>query len=195
MTKEILRKQAKAKLSLIDEKSFTERSSLIAKNLSQLLRQLNVIQNKITIGAFAPIAKEPLWYLGHGEEITGLTAFPAKCTHKEMMTFKMARMGDLVIKKDFEFEILGPPLESLEIIPGVILIPGLVFTEKGERLGRGKGFYDKYLSHYHGIKIGICFSEQLEDTLPTEKHDVALDYIVSEEKIINCKHDRNKKVF
>jgi len=187
MTKEILRKLMKAKLSLIDEKSFTEKSSLISKNLALLTSSLNVIQDKICIGAFAPIAKEPLWYVGLSIEIESLIAYPANAADAEMMTFKMARMDDLVITKDFGFEILGPPLESPIIVPGVILIPGLAFTERGERLGRGKGFYDKYLSHYHGIKIGVCFSEQLEDRLPTEKHDVTLDYIVTDKKIINCK--------
>ncbi|MDD4973698.1 MAG: 5-formyltetrahydrofolate cyclo-ligase [Bacteriovorax sp.] len=187
MTKEVLRKLMKAKLSLIDENSFTEKSTLISKNLAFLNSSLKVIQDKISIGVFAPIAKEPLWYLGFSEEIEKLTAYPAKGTDNNVMTYRMARMSDLVIKKDFGFEILGPPLESPEVIPGVILIPGLVFTERGERLGRGKGFYDKYLSQYHGIKIGICFSEQLEDSVPTEKHDVTLDYIITDEKIINCK--------
>jgi 5-formyltetrahydrofolate cyclo-ligase len=50
----------------------------------------------------------------------------------------MARRSELIIKKDFGFEILGPPSESPEVIPGVILVPGLAFTERGERLGRGK---------------------------------------------------------
>lgn len=187
MTKKVLRKLAIAKLSLIDEKSFTEMSSLISKNLAHLANSLNVVQDKISIGAFAPIGKEPLWYLGQSIEMDRLTAYPANRANADTMTFRMARMSDLAIKKDFGFEILGPPLESPEIIPGVILIPGLAFTERGERLGRGKGFYDKYLSHYHGIKIGICFSEQLEEMLPTEKHDVTLDYIVTDKKIINCR--------
>lgn len=187
MTKTILRKLAKAKLSLIDEISFTERSSLISKNLALLANSLNVIQDKICIGAFAPIAKEPLWYKDLPNEIESLTAYPANGAAIDLMTFKMARMSDLVIKNDFGFEILGPPLESIEVIPGVILVPGLIFTERGERLGRGKGFYDKYLSNYQGVKIGICFSEQIEELIPTEEHDVALDYIVTDKKIINCK--------
>lgn len=187
-TKEILRKETKEKLSSLDEKSFTEMSSLVSKNLNQLLHSLNVIQDKKSIGAFAPIAKEPLWYLDLVFEIEKLTAYPACGPDNDVMTFKMARMSDLVAKKDFGFEILGPPLKSLEVVPQVVLVPGLVFTERGERLGRGKGYYDKYLNPYRGIKIGICFSIQLEDYLPIEKHDVHLDYIVADKKIINCKN-------
>lgn len=187
MTKPVLRKLAIAKLSLIDEKSYTEMSSLVSKNLTLLTNSLNVVQDQICIGVFAPIGKEPLWYLGQSMEREWLTAYPANPANAGTMTFKMAQMRDLALKKDFGFEILGPPLESPEVIPGVILVPGLAFTERGERLGRGRGYYDKYLSHYHGIKIGICFSGQLEEVLPTEKHDVGLDYIVTDKKIINCR--------
>ena len=192
MTKEVLRKLAIAKLSLIDEKSYTEWSSLLSKNLSQLLSELNFIQNNLFIGVFAPIAREPLWYLDLESDVDHLTAYPANSAKNELMTFKIARMSDLVIKKDFGFEILGPTIESLEVVPGVILIPGLCFTENGERLGRGKGFYDKYLAHYQGQKIGICFSVQIEEKITTENHDATLDYIVTEKKIINCKRDSNK---
>ena len=55
------------------------------------------------------------------------------------------------------------------------------------RLGRGKGFYDQYLAHYSGIKVGVCFSDQIVDLVPAEKHDVNLDYIVTEKKWIKCK--------
>lgn len=187
MTKEILRKLAKAKLSLIDELSFTEKSSLISKNLNHLASSLNIIHDQICVGVFAPIGKEPLWYKGISKELESLTAYPAMGINNGLMTFKMARMCDLVIKKDFGFEILGPAIDAAEVVPGLILVPGLVFTERGERLGRGKGFYDKYLSNYSGIKIGVCFSEQLEETIPTEEHDMTLDYIVTDKKIINCK--------
>ena len=176
----------KEKLSLIKDKSFTKKSTLISQNLVLLLQSLNIIQEKICIGVFAPIGKEPQWFLEIPEELEKMTAYPAKGDSHDLMIFKMARMSDLIVKKDFGFEILGPSLKSIEVKPEVILVPGLAFSEKGERLGRGKGFYDKYLSQYRGIKIGICFSEQLVQNLPTEKHDETLDYIVTDEKIINC---------
>jgi 5-formyltetrahydrofolate cyclo-ligase len=195
MTKEIIRNLMKEKLSLIDEQNFIKMSSLISKNLAQLNSSLNIIQDKIIIGAFAPIAREPIWLqsltIEMQEVFESLTAYPAAEANKDAMIFIMAKRSDLVIKKDFGFKILGPTSKlsevNPEVVPGVILIPGLAFTEKGERLGRGKGFYDKYLNNYQGIKIGICFSMQLVETLPVEKHDVNLDYIVTEKKVINCK--------
>lgn len=187
MSKHNHRSVMKAKLSLLDDFAITDKSSLLSKNLAHLLNELHVIQKKIFIGAFAPIGHEPLWYLELSDDYQKLTSYPAYDSDANKMTFKMARMGDLIVKKDFGPKILGPKDDASEIIPGVILIPGLAFSEKGERLGKGKGFYDRYLDNYRGIKIGLCFSLQLEETFPTEKHDVSIDYIVTEEKIINCK--------
>jgi 5-formyltetrahydrofolate cyclo-ligase len=181
------RSEMKAKLSTLDENALTSKSTLLSKNLGRLLSDLGIIQKKLCLGAFAPIAREPLWSLELLEDYQKLTAYPAYGKETGGMTFKMARMSDLTVSKDFGYEILGPTSEALEVAPEVILIPGLVFTEIGERLGRGKGFYDQYLNINRGIKIGICFSLQFVDELPLESHDVRMDYIVTEEKIIKCK--------
>lgn len=75
------------------------------------------------------------------------------------------------------------PTSGEAIVPSAIdaiIVPGVAFTTKGERMGRGKGFYDKYLSR-HGVrayKIGICFHCQLVDYLPLDKHDVKMDIVV-----------------
>lgn len=180
----------KEKLSSMSAESFNDLSSLISKNLSQLFSDQNVIQKKLIIGAFAPITKksirEPMLDLLEWEELANLTSYPAYDSELKVMTFKMARMSDLVIKKDFGPEILGPDLKSKEVVPDLILVPGLAFSESGDRLGRGKGFYDKYLEHYRGVKIGVCFGTQVVDEIPTETHDIALDYLVSEQEIKKC---------
>jgi len=70
----------------------------------------------------------------------------------------------------------------------LVLVPGRAFTKKGARLGRGKGFYDVFLKQLKeecavaGKKvytIGVCFSCQVVDSVPTEQNDVFVDKIVS----------------
>ncbi len=74
---------------------------------------------------------------------------------------------------------------ALDAIEGV-LVPGLAFDRRGARLGRGKGFYDRALQTYEGIKIGVAFERQLsEDDLPAEPHDVRMDWIVTETEVFN----------
>lgn len=69
------------------------------------------------------------------------------------------------------------PLDSIDLV----LVPGVAFTRAGERLGRGGGFYDRILSSptLRAVKIGVCFAEQIVDSLPTEAHDVGVDVVVS----------------
>jgi len=67
------------------------------------------------------------------------------------------------------------PLKQLDFI----LAPGVAFAWDGRRLGRGKGIYDRLLSSVGGLKCGIAFDEQIVEDIPTEKHDIRLDYILT----------------
>lgn len=66
----------------------------------------------------------------------------------------------------------------------VCVIPALMFDKEGFRLGYGKGYYDRFLSDYKGIKIGICYQNCLVDKLPHGFFDIAADIIVTENKVI-----------
>jgi len=73
-------------------------------------------------------------------------------------------------------------LGSLE----VIFIPGLGFDVKGYRLGYGGGFYDRVLRETSALKVGVCYSFQLVESLPVEPHDVPVDLIITESGIFRC---------
>ena len=64
----------------------------------------------------------------------------------------------------------------------LIIVPARAFTTSGERLGRGGGFYDKYMSleGFRAHKTGICFECQIFDELPTDPHDIKVDEVVTE---------------
>jgi len=67
------------------------------------------------------------------------------------------------------------PLERL----GLILVPGVAFDLRGCRLGRGRGFYDRLLAGFHGIKCGVAFDEQMVEEVPTETLDVRMDFVLT----------------
>lgn len=69
----------------------------------------------------------------------------------------------------------------------VCIVPGLSFDKKGFRLGYGKGYYDRFLKDFKGVKIGLCFDEFIKETLPTYDTDAAVDMIISEAEKILCK--------
>ena len=61
----------------------------------------------------------------------------------------------------------------------VAIIPGMAFDAEGHRLGRGKGYYDRFLSRVpHLYKIGLCFSWQLVDHVPYDEHDIKMDEVI-----------------
>lgn len=63
----------------------------------------------------------------------------------------------------------------------VIFVPGVAFTREGNRLGRGRGFYDRLLAALPSSvqRIGICFAEQILPKLPTEPHDQQVDIVIA----------------
>ena len=77
--------------------------------------------------------------------------------------------------------------------PDVIIVPGTAFTVDGARLGQGGGWYDRFLPGRsdHAIMIGVAFSCQIVESLPTEPHDVVLDMVVTEDGVQLGTHAAN----
>ena len=102
------------------------------------------------------------------------------------MNFYRWKSNDLLFLNKFG---IPEPYRSKKIIPSVILVPLLAFDKEKNRLGYGKGFYDKY---FHKIKklnkkmliVGVAFSFQKYNNLPVNFRDFKLDYIITEKGII-----------
>lgn len=71
----------------------------------------------------------------------------------------------------------------------LIVVPGIAFDRQGVRIGTGFGFYDKLLRRT-STKVplaGLCFSENLEERLPAESHDVKMNIIVTDREVLRCR--------
>ena len=69
------------------------------------------------------------------------------------------------------------------------LVPGVAFDKSGARLGHGNGIYDRLLKERDGLKIGICFSVQITENIPSEDYDAKMDYMICEKGKIKCKRN------
>ena len=83
------------------------------------------------------------------------------------------------------YGILEPTTPELSIVNCqlsiVIVVPGMAFDKHGHRLGRGKGYYDRFLSRIPNIyKIGVCFPFQLIDKVPSEPTDILVDEVLTD---------------
>ncbi len=68
----------------------------------------------------------------------------------------------------------------------LLLIPGLAFDKSCFRLGRGEGYFDRFLTQIVGYKVGLCFAFQVKKRLPIEEHDIRMDMIITENQIYTC---------
>lgn len=182
--KKALRLEMKRCLKHLDSKC--ENETKLSQLLLQWLKSNNFYSKEMVLGAFAPIlGEEPNFLISFSEIENRTLAFPAINSDGEMI-FRKSHPKDLMVTKEFGVELKTPDAQSLEVTPNFLLVPGLAFNLFGERLGRGKGFYDRYLEKFVGVKIGICFESQLVKEIPTEVHDQRCDWLITEKNIYNC---------
>jgi len=140
------------------------------------IRGLKEWQNAETVLLYAPMPDEP--------DVERLfdpfkrICFPRFKVDRGYQSAIVETVQDLVVGK---FGVKEPPLNADEVAGSSIditLVPGLAFDENCNRLGRGRGFYDRWLPQVSGIKIGICFDHQLIGAVPNEPHDHQLDMVV-----------------
>lgn len=83
------------------------------------------------------------------------------------------------------------PVAACPVVPlnrlDLALVPGLGFDARGQRLGRGKGHYDRLLAGFTGMKIGVAFDFQIVAEVPREPHDIALNAVVTATRWLQAK--------
>ena len=92
------------------------------------------------------------------------------------------------------FGVWEPEASKASMVPPgeitAVLVPGLFFSEKnGARLGRGGGFFDRYLARTPEsvMRVGVGLECQLREGIPLESHDQSMDWLVTNERIISCR--------
>lgn len=82
----------------------------------------------------------------------------------------------------------GVPVPEEEIVfdkdkIDVVIVPGVAFDKEGNRMGYGRGYYDRFLQDISAVRVGVCHSFQVIESVPCEEHDVKMDIIVTESGI------------
>jgi len=116
----------------------------------------------------------------------------APVVHPERRRLRFARIEDYEHDLAPGYRGILEPIEPrwVELLQiELFVIPGVVFDRFGYRLGRGLGYYDRCLSRVKGRSVicGLAYELQVVDALPTAAHDVPMDYIVTERRVIECK--------
>lgn len=92
----------------------------------------------------------------------------------------MKYAGMQSMKAGEQFGILEPigiEFTSFEKID-LIILPGMAFDQNNNRLGRGRGYYDKLLETIKAVRVGVCFNFQYFENIPVEMHDLPMNIVI-----------------
>ncbi|CAG7817074.1 unnamed protein product [Allacma fusca] len=164
-------------------------------------RQSNIITSKVLNSADYQNSRRICVYLSMDEEvstkellrdifISGKSCFVPRYTQTNMEMLRLHSWQDFETLPLTKWNIRQPSEKDNReeaLTSGgldLILVPGLGFTNQGNRIGRGKGYYDRYLEKCAAtsqppVAIGLAFMEQIVSEIPSDATDITLDYIVS----------------
>lgn len=175
----------------IRAKTMEERNRMTEIEVQKKSHQIVTLLEQQT---FFQNAQNILFYYAHGKEVKTQELIEEYLDKKNLYLpkfiseeqFQPVLIRDLNLQKG-PHGILEPVGEVLEGKLDVILIPGVAFDLKGQRLGRGKGHYDRFLAHQKGVlRVGLAYEFQIFDELPKESYDKGVDMIITDQKIIEC---------
>lgn len=138
---------------------------------------------------FAGMSQEPdllplLEAVGEGYPANGRKFCFPKVSGEEIEVYEVGGRGELIsgrygIKEPDPARALRVAVRSIDLV----LVPGVAFGMRGERVGRGKGYFDRFLPGLRpgAAVVGTCFCCQIFESLPLETHDFPMKYIVCEQ--------------
>ena len=179
----------RGKLLLLRKKKYSTVKKFNHNLIFQLIKK-HFNSKKIIIGGYYPANYEVniLKFLEEASKKKFKIALPVVKSEKKMMFESWIFKDPLYVSK---FGILEPKQTSREIIPDFIMVPLVAFDNKLNRIGYGKGYYDRSLRKISKIKkkiitLGIAYSFQKCTNIPVNKYDFKLDYIFTEQGIISA---------
>ncbi len=172
--KNTIRKKVKI---LLDNFSFDE-NIIIAENIFTKIENLEIFANSKNILHYWSIYNEvPTHNCINRWALTKKILLPV--VHGDILLIKeFSGEENMIIGNSFGIkEPLGKIFEDFSSID-LAIIPGLAFDKNNNRMGRGKGFYDKLLKKLNIYKIGVCYDFQLFESIPVTSNDIKMDMIV-----------------
>ena len=181
--KDKIRKEILKKRNNLSYEEVEKKSSLIIKNLEKFIKNAENImifmdmKNEVRITKLMKLYPEKSFFI-------------PKITDSKNREMKMNKYeeNELVLHKFGYYESSSSDFYNENILD-IVIVPAIVFDFEKNRIGFGGGYYDTFLKKVREknkkvLFIGICYDFQIVDEVPTESHDMILNFIVSENKVI-----------
>lgn len=156
---------------------------IASDKIQKKLKKIDVFRKAQSIGVYYPISNEVLTQSIIQEAISkGKEVYLPRVTGTEI---EFRRIVDFTNLERGSFEIMEPRKDcQVNNNLDIILVPTVGISPKGVRLGYGHGFYDRFLSKYKTTTISIVLEKQIVKNIPKSDYDMLIDWIVTEDKII-----------
>lgn len=182
-TKKNLRTSMRTQLSQIDDNERLD----VSKKLQRVLFNSEIWKNAETIGVYISFKTE--WdtrniikkAFNEGKNV----AIPKTIPETRRLDFyKITDLSQVEKVTSGNFLIEEPIVESSTYLDknniDLLIVPGLIFSKDGYRIGFGGGYYDRFLTDFIHTTISLVSMRQLKESIPIEKHDIPVDYIITE---------------
>ena len=174
MTKSELRAAIKSKIAAITQTVSQKSAAEVARRLAE----------------FGWSGKRIMLYCALADELD-VSQAAAKLGERNALFFPVVVGDDIMVAEDGAmscgaFGIMQPSGERLapeQAKIDVCIVPLRAFDAHCMRLGRGKGYYDRFFARCDCLKVGVAYDQQLADDIPAERHDVPLDMVVTPTRI------------
>jgi 5-formyltetrahydrofolate cyclo-ligase len=190
MPKLLLRKQMLFLRRSLTHEEWSVSSRLAQNNLLSMQEYLATS----CIALYAPIQNEidTADILVTSFESNKLVLYPV--VSGRIMMLRQLKCGDNLIINEYGIPEPAPTGADLFAdVAELIVVPGVVFDQAGHRIGFGKGYYDRFLDHpaRKALLLGLCHDFQVtDDNIPAERHDIRMDFVITDKRIIRCGSNR-----
>jgi len=190
MSEQLLLDKKKTRQRVLQQRrafSATEKTPAEQRML-KFLQSWEIFRQAKTIHIFISKTDEPdtspiiesAWESGKTVAVPCVVPDSFELFHSQLKSFEDLSSGALgVLEPSPEGRIAMNP-ESFDLV----IIPGVAFDRQGGRLGYGKGYYDRFLEQTAAFRLALAFNFQVLEKVPTEKHDVPMNGVLTESGII-----------
>lgn len=193
MDKRTIRNHIIELLNKINQEEYTQLSLSIKKRLITSTEFTNAQVIGVTLSRFPEVDTRSIiaaaWALGKQIVVP-------KCNREtKEMDFRLINSFDNL--ETVYMNLLEPIISETKSVSmeeiDLQIVPGVVYSKEGFRIGFGGGYYDRYLKDYKGEMLSLAFECQTGHHVPSEAHDIPIGKIFTENDIIDCKKGENSK--
>lgn len=187
MDKKRMRNDMLSELKKMTTQEYTQKSQMIKDQLLQLEEFQRAKTIGLTISRFPEVDTRPIieaaW--ARGKQV----AIPKCNPATRGMDFRILKSYEQleIVYNDLLEPIEGETASVKQNEIDIQIVPGVIFSGKGYRIGYGGGYYDRYMVGFSGDSLSVAFNAQTKHIVPIESHDIPVEKIITENSIIDCK--------